>query len=45
MADAQRSMFNREIDLSLEGTDNSYATCRALSQRARQICSRCRHIP
>lgn len=45
MSDAQRSMFDREVDFSLEGTDNSYAACRALSQRARDINSRFRHIP
>lgn len=45
MSDAQRSMFDREVDFSLERTDNSYAACRALSQRARDINSRFRHIP
>lgn len=45
MSDAQRSMFDREVDFSLEGTDNSYAACRALSQRARDINSRFRHMP
>ena len=45
MSDAQRSMFDRKVDFSLEGTDNSYAACRALSQRARDINSRFRHIP
>ncbi len=45
MPDAQRTMFNREVDFSLEGTDNSYAACRALSQRAREINSRFRQVP
>ena len=37
MSEAQRSMFNREVDFSLEETINSYEACRALSQRARDI--------
>lgn len=45
MPDPQRTMFNREVDFSLEGTDNSYAACRALSQRAREINSRFRQVP
>ena len=45
MPDAQRTMFNREVDFSLEGTDNSYTACRALSQRAREINSRFRQVP
>ena len=38
-------MFNREVDFSLEETTNSYEACRALSQRARDINSRFRHVP
>ncbi len=45
MLDAQRTMFNREVDFSLEGTENSYAACRALSLRAREINSRFRQVP
>lgn len=45
MSETRRSMFAREVDFSLEGTDNSYAACRALSQRARDINSRFRHAP
>jgi DNA-directed RNA polymerase subunit K/omega len=30
-------MFTREIDFKLEETENVYATCRALSLRARHI--------
>ncbi len=45
MLDAQRTMFNREVDFSLEGTHNSYAACRALSLRAREINSRFRQVP
>lgn len=45
MSEAQRSMFNREVDFSLEETINSYEACRALSQRARDINSRFRHVP
>lgn len=40
-----RTMFNREVDFSLEDTENSYAACRALSLRAREINSRFRNIP
>ena len=42
---SQRTMFNREVDFSLEETTNSYAACRALSQRARDINSKFRHLP
>ena len=45
MPDAQRTMFNREVDFSLEDTENSYAACRALSLRAREINSRFRQVP
>lgn len=31
------SMFARELDFKLEETENSYAACRALSLRARQV--------
>lgn len=37
MADAPETMFAREVDFRLEGTDNAYAACRALSIRARDI--------
>ena len=37
------TMFNREVDFSLEKTNNSYEACRALSQRARDVNSRFRH--
>lgn len=30
-------MFTREVDFKLEETENVYATCRALSLRARHI--------
>ena len=43
MPEVQRSMFNREVDFSLEVTYNTYEACRALSQRARDINSRFRH--
>ncbi len=45
MSEIQRSMFNREIDFSLEETINSYEACRALSQRARDINGRFRNVP
>ena len=45
MPDEQRTMFNREVDFSLEDTENSYAACRALSQRAREINTRFRQVP
>jgi hypothetical protein len=45
MPEARRSMFNREVDFSLEETINSYEACRALSQRARDINTRFRHVP
>ena len=32
-----KSMFEKEVDVKLERTENSYAACRALSQRARDI--------
>jgi len=44
MPEAQRSMFNREVDFSLEETINSYEACRALSQRARDINRRFRPV-
>ena len=44
MPEAQRSMFNREVDFSLEETINSYEACRALSRRARDINRRFRHV-
>ena len=36
MSELQRSMFNREVDFSLEETINSYEACLALSLRARE---------
>ena len=45
MSELQRSMFNREVDFSLEETINSYEACLALSLRARDINSRSRHVP
>ena len=32
-----KSMFEKEVDVKLEKTENSYVACRALSQRARDI--------
>ena len=37
MAKADQSMFDRDVDFKLEVTFNSYAACRALSQRARHV--------
>jgi len=37
MAKAGQSLFDRVVDFKLEQTHNSYAACRGLSQRARQI--------
>jgi hypothetical protein len=45
MPDPNRSMFEREVDFSLEETINSYEACRALSQRARDINSQFRGVP
>ena len=35
-----KSMFERTIDFKMEETENSYAACRALSIRARDINSK-----
>ena len=32
-----QSMFTRDFDFKLEGTNNRYAACRALSRRARTV--------
>ncbi len=32
-----KNMFTRDFDLKLEGTNNRYAACRALSRRARNV--------
>ncbi|MEE2659774.1 MAG: hypothetical protein VX733_14795 [Candidatus Latescibacterota bacterium] len=39
------TMFAREVDFKLEVTYNSYAACRALSQRARDINKRFKKLP
>ncbi len=37
---APKSMFERNIDFKMEETTNSYAACRALSIRARDVNTR-----
>ena len=32
-----KNMFTRDFDFKLEGTNNRYAACRALSRRARNV--------
>jgi DNA-directed RNA polymerase subunit K/omega len=38
-----KNMFTRDFDFKLEGTDNRYATCRALSRRARNANTETQH--